>query len=152
MEISGKKTFPFVHCQWVGISYKSCRALSEVKLSDKWLLDFLDFLRWRPAILKIFSRASFSFANAPWICPLKGIILGMGSANERRRYIVTPPLIDRAHTQNDPWLTSCLSISTSLGELTKIVFCMSPTKHQYASASCCTSANTGASRSDMPWV
>ena len=32
------------------------------------------------------------------------IILGMGSANERRRYIVTPPLIDWAHTQNDPWL------------------------------------------------
>ena len=43
-----------------------------------------------------------------------GIILGMGSANERRRYIVansrqceryivTPCLIDWAHTQNDPW-------------------------------------------------
>ena len=29
------------------------------------------------------------------------IILGMGSANERC-YIVTPPLIGRAHTQNDP--------------------------------------------------
>ena len=29
------------------------------------------------------------------------IILGMGSANERRRYYVTPPLIGRAHTQND---------------------------------------------------
>ena len=26
----------------------------------------------------------------------------MGSANERRRYIVTSPLIGRAHTQNDP--------------------------------------------------
>ena len=32
-----------------------------------------------------------------------GIILGMGSANERRRYIITPPLIGWAHTQNDPW-------------------------------------------------
>ena len=31
-----------------------------------------------------------------------GIILGMGLANERRRYYVTPPLIGRAHTQNDP--------------------------------------------------
>ena len=31
-----------------------------------------------------------------------GIILGMGSANERRRYYVTPSLIGRAHTQNDP--------------------------------------------------
>ena len=26
----------------------------------------------------------------------------MGSANERRRYYVTPSLIGRAHTQNDP--------------------------------------------------
>ena len=31
-----------------------------------------------------------------------GIILGTGSANERRRYYVTPPLIGQAHTQNDP--------------------------------------------------
>ena len=36
------------------------------------------------------------------------IILGMGSANERRHYMVTPPLIGRAHTQNDPWgVTPC---------------------------------------------
>ena len=33
---------------------------------------------------------------------MAGIILGMSSANERRRYNVTPPLIGRAHTQNDP--------------------------------------------------
>ena len=31
-----------------------------------------------------------------------GIIMGMGSANERRHYCVTPSLIGRAHTQNDP--------------------------------------------------
>ena len=30
-----------------------------------------------------------------------GIILDLGSANERRRYYVTPPLIGRVHTQND---------------------------------------------------
>ena len=39
-------------------------------------------------------------------CPLcstfAGIILGMGSANGRRRYYVTPSLIGRTHTQNDP--------------------------------------------------
>ena len=29
-------------------------------------------------------------------------ILGMGSPNERWRYIVTPPLIGLAHTQNNP--------------------------------------------------
>ena len=32
-----------------------------------------------------------------------GIILGMGSANERRRYIVTSSLIGWAHAKNDPY-------------------------------------------------
>ena len=32
-----------------------------------------------------------------------GILLAMGSANGRRRYVVTPPLIGWAHTKNDPW-------------------------------------------------
>ena len=31
-----------------------------------------------------------------------GIILGVGSANERRCYIVTSSLSDWAHSQNDP--------------------------------------------------
>ena len=31
------------------------------------------------------------------------IILGMGSANERRRLMITPPLISLAHTQNNLW-------------------------------------------------
>ena len=31
-----------------------------------------------------------------------GIILGMGSVNERRRHSVTSSLIGWAHTQNDP--------------------------------------------------
>ena len=35
-------------------------------------------------------------------CSKSVIILGMGLANERRRYIVTPPLIGRAYTQIDP--------------------------------------------------
>ena len=34
---------------------------------------------------------------------LSGIILGMGSANERSCYNVTPSLIGQAHTQNDPY-------------------------------------------------
>ena len=33
-----------------------------------------------------------------------GIILCMGSASERKRYIVITVLIGRAHTQNDPCL------------------------------------------------
>ena len=36
------------------------------------------------------------------------IILGMGSANDRRRYTVKPPLIGWAHTQNYPCY--CVSI------------------------------------------
>ena len=35
---------------------------------------------------------------------LKGIILGMGSANGRLRYIVTSSFIGWAHIQNDPWI------------------------------------------------
>ena len=34
-----------------------------------------------------------------------GIILGMGSANKRRRYNLTPSLIGWAHTQNNPCFT-----------------------------------------------
>ena len=36
----------------------------------------------------------------------RGIILGEGSANERRCNTVTPPLIGWAHTQNDPWFNA----------------------------------------------
>ena len=35
------------------------------------------------------------------------ITLWMRPANERRRYIVTLSLIGWAHSQNDPWLSSC---------------------------------------------
>lgn len=51
-----------------------------------------------------------------------------------------------------PWpsLTSCFSMSASRGELTKIVFCIKPTKHQKVSDSSSTSARMGATRSDMP--
>ena len=36
-----------------------------------------------------------------------GIVLGMGWANGRRRYIVTPPPIGPAHIRNDPWFSEC---------------------------------------------
>ena len=32
-----------------------------------------------------------------------GIFLGIGPANEKKCFLVTPPLIGRAHTQNDPF-------------------------------------------------
>ena len=34
-----------------------------------------------------------------------GLILGLHPANERRRYKVTPSLIRRAQTQNEPWMS-----------------------------------------------
>ena len=40
----------------------------------------------------------------PWIS-FTGIILGMGSSNERRRYIVKSSLIGWGHTQDDPCFT-----------------------------------------------
>ena len=46
---------------------------------------------------------------------LKGIILGMHPANERRRYTVTSPLIGWAHTQNDPCFSSIFTEVCSLG-------------------------------------
>ena len=44
---------------------------------------------------------------------LAGITQGMGSANERRRYIVTPSLIGSDHTQNDPWVVVLYKIALS---------------------------------------
>ena len=51
-----------------------------------------------------------------------GVILGIVSANERRRYYVTPSLIRRAHTQNDPCkagtfavLVNCIPIGSGYG-------------------------------------
>lgn len=60
---------------------------------------------------------------------------------------------DLSHTSPpvSPRLTSCFSMSSSRGELTKIVLCIKPTKHQKVSDSSSTSARMGATRSDMPW-
>ena len=49
------------------------------------------------------------------------IILGIGSANESWHYMVTPPLIGQAHTQNDPcWWpgvsrSTCITLHLPLG-------------------------------------
>ena len=53
------------------------------------------------------------------------IILGMGSANERRRYIVMPPLIVWAHTQNDPCTFWSVCIGHTLWINTKGEFILS---------------------------
>ena len=44
--------------------------------------------------------------NRRWDMPFPGSILGMRSANGRRRYNVTSSLIDWAYTQNDPCLSN----------------------------------------------
>ena len=55
----------------------------------------------------IFCICNFSYSSYEYndelcfICPVTGIILGMGSANTRRRYNVTSSLIGWAHIQND---------------------------------------------------
>ena len=57
-----------------------------------------------PQILKALSQALRPFTE--WHClEQPGIILGMGSANERWCYIVTSSLIGWTHTQYDPWAT-----------------------------------------------
>ena len=67
-----------------------------------------------------------------------GIILCMRPANERRRYIVTPPVIGWAHTQNDPlrkskdyvygiWVYKVLGIWKGYHRVKKsLVSCMKP--------------------------
>ena len=60
--------------------YGICR--NRVVICIGLILDIVDFVHW-------------------WECLCTGIILGMGSANVRRRYIVMPPLIGWAHTKND---------------------------------------------------
>ena len=44
-----------------------------------------------------------------------GIILVMGSANERRCYYVTPTLIAQAHSQDNPWVAVITNITSTLG-------------------------------------
>ena len=57
-------------------------------------------------------------------------MLGMGSANERRRYYVTPPVIGRAHTQNDPWIY----VNESHGAIKNWWYKHNKTKHNKACA------------------
>ena len=56
-------------------------------------------------------QMTFSNACLEWkIAVLSGIILGMGSANTGRRYIVTTSLIGWFHTQNDPCALTQISL------------------------------------------
>ena len=56
--------------------------------------------------------------------PITGIILGMGSANERRCYNVMSSLIGWAHSKSDPWTTYS---STVTGEHKSE--CVNPISH-----------------------
>ena len=58
-------------------------------------------------IIEVNVRVCSDVKNA-WVDIQPRIILGINSANERRRYNVTSPLIAWAHTQNDRCLTQGL--------------------------------------------
>ena len=53
--------------------------------------------RWLPAL-----------SSQQVLKAVRGIILCMGSANERRCYIVRSSLVDWAHAQNDPSIILCM--------------------------------------------
>ena len=78
----------------------AARLWRESRLDGKW--QWLRYLWKTPAgclgkmMLKMFLGSDNGM--------IAGIIMCMDSANERRRYYVTPSLIGRAHTQNDPWM------------------------------------------------
>ena len=74
------------------VAYKGAsyiRDLTVLKVEQDWLMDGIDFLSDTPLYWGDFIRVF-------------GMCIIMGSANESRRYIVTPPLIGWAHTHNDP--------------------------------------------------
>ena len=57
----------------------------------------------------------------------QAIVLCMGSANERRRYIVTPPLTGRSYTQNDPGYNNRNTVLGTRGTMTSSngnIFCV----------------------------
>ena len=76
-------------------------ALFRITYKTDWELK-KHYLSWQMILSsKIFEKFDFTEVYFPMgLIDNAGIILGMGSANERRRYIITPPLIGWAHTQN----------------------------------------------------
>ena len=65
-------------------------------------------MHWSYCSLAISRRWLDMYSNCSWLqvsdFQSAGIILCMGSANERRRYNVTSSLIGWVHSQNDPWV------------------------------------------------
>ena len=61
-----------------------------------------NFQHWLGPLPVCSTWASISARVRGALRHVAGIILGMGTANGRRRYYVTPSLIGWAHTQNDP--------------------------------------------------
>ena len=81
------------------------------------LKSYTTYFSWLMPILNRLCGCSFRYppALANNICylggqqPYPGLILGLRSANERRRYTVTPSLIGWAQTLNQPWYL-CTSV------------------------------------------
>ena len=76
---------------------------------DKMILKMLS-AKWQPFCLSLnVLKVPIFFSSVHVRNTSAGIILRMGSATERRRYSVTPPLIGWAHTQNDTYSSNLSS-------------------------------------------
>ena len=85
--------------------------MTRTDLCGSWIM--IIWKIWPPCSRKsMVSWAEFLFIIKSWspLVTTPGIILCMGSASEKRRYIVTPPLIGWAHTQQD----ACIQLKFSL--------------------------------------
>ena len=92
------KIITYWHCNFTG-NGQDIYPWYSIKISHSRLQSHL------PGVSRSISRSD-GIQVDPW----SGIILGMGSANERWHYIVTSSLIGWAHTQNDPfWPTTMVS-------------------------------------------
>ena len=80
-----------------------CQSWKSIGNHPSCILKF--FIRHKPYIILNVIRINYTGNKQPTAPDeskiITGIILGMGSTNERRCYYVTPPLIGRAHTKND---------------------------------------------------
>ena len=70
---------------------------------------------WCP---KLLWTVFYQTASLAPLAIVSGNILGMGSANERRRYIVTSSLTGWAHNQNDCWGWLPMQMNVPLGWVT----------------------------------
>ena len=85
--------------------------MTRTDLCGSWIM--IIWKIWPPCSRKsMVSWTEFLYIIKSWspLITTPGIMLCMSSANEKRRYIATPPLIGWAHTQQD----ACIQLKFSL--------------------------------------